>query len=273
MIPKILHYCWLSDKPIPVKLQSYINGWKKIMPDYQLKKWDKNAFDIHSVKWVEDAYANQKWAFAADYIRAYALYTEGGFYLDSDVLVNHRFDDYLNCGFVSSIEYNHSLKESINNSIDKNYQRKSGVECVKELAIQAAIIGAEKGHSFPKEILGYYHTHVFIENGKMNLLPAPVIYSLLLESKGFVYKDSFQQLKNSIHIFESNVFAGFQTCDFSSIAIHMCAGSWLNTIKKEKGLFTLLFKNLLVRKIINSLVRRPLKSLSAQYVKQKVKNI
>lgn len=54
----------------------------------QNKKWDKKAFDIHSVKWVEDAYAQKKWAFCADYIRAYALFTEGGFYLDSDVIVN-----------------------------------------------------------------------------------------------------------------------------------------------------------------------------------------
>ena len=29
----------------------------------QNKKWDKKAFDIHSVKWVEDAYAQKKWAF------------------------------------------------------------------------------------------------------------------------------------------------------------------------------------------------------------------
>ena len=40
MIPKIIHYCWLSDEPIPQNLQKYIEGWKKLMPDYQFKKWD-----------------------------------------------------------------------------------------------------------------------------------------------------------------------------------------------------------------------------------------
>ena len=96
MIPKTIHYCWLSDEPIPANIQKYIDGWRKVMPEYRIKKWDKKAFDIHSVKWVEDAYAQKKWAFCADYIRAYALFTEGGFYLDSDVIVNKKFDTFLN---------------------------------------------------------------------------------------------------------------------------------------------------------------------------------
>ena len=63
MIPKTIHYCWLSDEPIPANIQKYIDGWRKVMPEYRIKKWDKKAFDIHSVKWVEDAYAQKKWAF------------------------------------------------------------------------------------------------------------------------------------------------------------------------------------------------------------------
>ncbi len=77
MIPKTIHYCWLSDEPIPANIQKYIDGWRKVMPEYRIKNGIKKAFDIHSVKWVEDAYAKKKWAFCADYIRAYALFTEG----------------------------------------------------------------------------------------------------------------------------------------------------------------------------------------------------
>ena len=88
MIPKKIHYCWLSNEPIPEKYQKYIQGWKRIMPDYQIIKWDTHRFDVHKSRWVEDAVKYRKWAFAADYIRAYALYHEGGFYLDSDVFVN-----------------------------------------------------------------------------------------------------------------------------------------------------------------------------------------
>lgn len=37
MIPKIIHYCWLSNDPIPESLQKCMNSWKEKIPDYQLK--------------------------------------------------------------------------------------------------------------------------------------------------------------------------------------------------------------------------------------------
>lgn len=46
MIPKIIHYCWLSDNPIPAEYQAYINEWKEIMPDYTFKKWDRQAIKL-----------------------------------------------------------------------------------------------------------------------------------------------------------------------------------------------------------------------------------
>ena len=42
MIPKIIHYCWLSGDPIPEKLQRYMNTWKKHLPDYEFMLWDKS---------------------------------------------------------------------------------------------------------------------------------------------------------------------------------------------------------------------------------------
>ena len=72
-IPKKIHWCWLSGDPLPVKIQDCINSWKRVMPDYEIVLWDKQRFDIHSVKFVADACNARKWAFAADYIRLYAL--------------------------------------------------------------------------------------------------------------------------------------------------------------------------------------------------------
>ena len=88
MIPKIIHYCWLSNDPFPEKIQMCIDSWKKVMPDYELKLWDTHNFDIeNSTPYVKEAFANRKWAFVADYIRLYALYTEGGIYLDRKSVV------------------------------------------------------------------------------------------------------------------------------------------------------------------------------------------
>lgn len=253
MIPKIIHYCWLSDEPIPTEIQGYIAGWKKVMPEYKIKKWDKKAFDIHSVKWVEDAYAQKKWAFCADYIRVYALYTEGGFYLDSDVIVNKKFDKYLMYGFVSSLEYNHTFKTQLEASITSDYKRKEGVNRVLGLGIQAAIIGSEKGHPFPGELLEYYHTHRFVnEAGVLDQTAAPVIYAWLLEKRGLKYQDRKQFLEDDVCIFDSSVFASYPTCNFGSTAIHMMAGSWVD-VKAEDTLIRRIKKTLLVRKICNLL--------------------
>lgn len=251
MIPKIIHYCWLSDNPLPDDICSFITEWHKIMPDYKIKKWDKSAFNIHSSKWVEQAYENRKWAFAADYIRAYALYTEGGFYLDSDVKVVSSFDKYLNNGFVSSIEYHKKFHKY---EVDESFHRLPSVNYVFGLGIQAAIIGSEKGHSFPLEILNYYNTRQFIkEDGSMDMLPAPVIYALLLEKKGFKYTNQEQTLNDNIKIFKSDVFADFMSCTWSSKAIHMCNGSWVDNKKNTSkiGLLNKIQKVLFLRKLAN----------------------
>ena len=69
------------------------------MPDYELVLWDQNKFDITSVPFVEEACRVKKWAFACDYIRMYAIYKEGGIYMDTDVRVIKKFDRFLHHGF------------------------------------------------------------------------------------------------------------------------------------------------------------------------------
>lgn len=58
--------------------------WFRVTPDYEIKCWDMHT--IPNILWVQEAISVKKWVFAADYIRLYALYTEGGKYLDTDVL-------------------------------------------------------------------------------------------------------------------------------------------------------------------------------------------
>ena len=83
MIPKIIHYCWLSGEPIPWQLQICMASWKKYLPEYEFVMWDTQRFDINSLLWTKQAFEAKKYAFAADYIRLYAVYTYGGIYLDS----------------------------------------------------------------------------------------------------------------------------------------------------------------------------------------------
>ena len=38
MIPKIIHYCWLSNDKIPSKLNDYMKTWDIYLPDYEKKE-------------------------------------------------------------------------------------------------------------------------------------------------------------------------------------------------------------------------------------------
>ena len=92
MIPKRIHLCWLSGDPYPAKIGKCLASWKKHLPDYEVVLWDTKRFDLESSPWVKQAFEAKKYAFAADYIRFYALYNYGGIYLDSDVEVLRSFD-------------------------------------------------------------------------------------------------------------------------------------------------------------------------------------
>ena len=108
-IPKIIHYCWLSGEDKPPFIQKCISSWKKVMPDYEIWCWDTKRFDIHSVKFVEEAYNVKKWAFAADYIRLYALYNYGGIYLE-----NGTYDQSIICHIIANIaEKKYGFKKHI----------------------------------------------------------------------------------------------------------------------------------------------------------------
>ena len=46
MIPKIIHYCWLSGDTFPEDIKKCIQSWKEILPDYEFWLWDTNRFYI-----------------------------------------------------------------------------------------------------------------------------------------------------------------------------------------------------------------------------------
>ncbi|MBR4916631.1 MAG: hypothetical protein IKZ45_06080 [Fibrobacter sp.] len=87
MIPKKLHYCWFSGEAFPENVQRCLDSWKKILPDFEWILWDNEKARATGIPWVSEALEQKKWAFAADAVRLYALHTEGGFYLDTDVEV------------------------------------------------------------------------------------------------------------------------------------------------------------------------------------------
>ena len=40
MIPKRIHYCWLSGEEFPRKMRDCISSWKANLRDYEFVLWD-----------------------------------------------------------------------------------------------------------------------------------------------------------------------------------------------------------------------------------------
>ena len=95
MIPKIIHYIWLGDNPIPTAIQGCIDSWRQVMPDFKLMFWDDEAIKEINMLFVKEALSVKKWAFASDVVRLWALSKYGGIYLDTDVMVIKSFDPFL----------------------------------------------------------------------------------------------------------------------------------------------------------------------------------
>ena len=48
------------------------DSFEKYLPEYQLKEWNEDNFDINQNRYVREAYENRKFAFVTDYVRLYA---------------------------------------------------------------------------------------------------------------------------------------------------------------------------------------------------------
>ena len=204
MIPKIIHYCWLSDDEIPENLRIYMKSWEKLQ-DYQFIKWDLKKFDINSSRWVKEAFENKKYAFACDYIRLYAVYHYGGIYMDMDIEVIKKFDDLLNKPYMFARE-----------RPDIDY-------------IEAGCFGAEKENPFLKSCLKYYEDRAFVmDDGTFDMIPLPKIMHSIKVKECInleLYSNDYFTCKS----FENGLIA----TSSNTYAIHHFAGSW-KTEKEQK---------------------------------------
>lgn len=207
MIPKVIHYCWFSGEKPNRFISNCINTWKKVMPDYTVRLWDANSFDFDSVPFVKAALAAKKWAFVADYIRIYALYTEGGIYLDSDVKAYRRFDEFLDNRFFIGTE-----------PLDEG-----------KVEVESAIMGSEAGHPYLKECLDCYEHFTLPDFVKMTgVKTCPQIMSSVMEKYGYQYINSNQSLSEGIKVYDRSYFGhcwGTDPADY--YAIHYFNASWL----------------------------------------------
>lgn len=248
MIPKQIHLCWLSGDPYPSKIKKCIESWQKYLPDYEIILWDTKRFDLNSAPWVKQAFESKKYAFAADYIRFYALYHYGGIYLDSDVEVLKSFDDLL----------------------DRPYFLGEEADGV----LEAAILGAEKRNDWIKNCLDYYEGRNFLRsNGELDTRQLPeIMQERIRQIKPIVFmregndKPSKSDMDKAVYVFPNDYFSPkvFDSMEVittpRTYAIHHYQSSWFSPktliYYKIRSFFVRLLGYNLVRKIEKTLLNR-----------------
>lgn len=219
-IPKIIHYCWLSNDQIPDDLKKCMDSWREKLPDYKFILWNFDKFDKSSSLWVQQAFDNKKYAFAADYIRLFAVYNYGGIYMDMDMEVIKPFDDLLRQRIMIAYEG----------------EKNSGIE--------AGCFGAEKQNPFIADCLSYYKDRKFVkDDGSFDILPLPQIMKSYLPSHLEVKPDGWHKFTNK------NLETGAISTTEESYTIHHFAGSWCSKDIKRKVKTKQFIKRLLGEKI------------------------
>ena len=172
---------------MPELARKCIESWHKYMPDYEYKLWNEDNFDINSVPYTKEAYACKKFAFVTDYVRLYALYTEGGIYMDTDVEVLKPYDDLLGLsGF-------------------------TGYEGSKTLPPVTGTMASEAGNAWVREQLDSYKDAHFIDpEGNMDLTTNTARISAIMKKGGFL-QDGKKQVYKGMHIFPVEYFCPRQT--------------------------------------------------------------
>lgn len=219
MIPKIIHYCWFGGKAKPELAEKCIESWKKFCPDYEIVEWNEDNFDINSNLYVKQAYEARKFAFVSDYARLYALYTHGGIYMDTDVMLLKPLDEYLS---------------------DTAFM---GFEAKGKIA--TCVIGSMKSNSLIADFLKYYDERAFItDNGTYDVTTNVETITGILLSNG-LKPNGHAQTVCEMSIYPQNIFSpSLHKLDNASymkdtVAIHYFSGSWKSdaTKKRESSLW------------------------------------
>lgn len=213
MIPKVIHYCWFGRNPLPDYAKRYIASWRKYLPDYEIKEWNEDNFDVNIIPYTSEAYKAKKYAFVSDYARFWILYHYGGIYFDTDVEVIRNMDDIILKGPFMGIE---------------NVAREDKIETVNA----GLGLGAEKGMDFYKRILDNYAGYHFImPDGALNLRTVVQYVTVEFVKLGLKRSNEIQKCAG-IYIYPKDFFnpkgGDVMNITDNTRTIHQFSSSWVS---------------------------------------------
>ncbi len=214
-IPKILHYCWFSRNDIPDSLKKCIESWHKFCPDYEIKQWNEDNYDINKTLYTKEAYERKKWGFVPDIARLDILFEYGGIYIDTDVELIKPLDELLYLDAFCGVEKWGNI----------NFGQCSG---------------AVPHHPMIKELLDYRKNEKFVySDGTLNLNTCGIYETPPFIAKGYKPDNSIQNVEG-VTIFSSDFFSpydyisGETELTENTFGIHHFSSSWL-TVEDKKN--------------------------------------
>lgn len=212
MIPKIIHYCWFGQKPLPELALKCIASWKKFLPEYEIKEWNESNFDVNQIPYTAEAYKCGKFAFVSDYARFKIMYEQGGIYFDTDVEVIKSLDDIIAKGAFFGIEASGNKKH-----------------CAPGLGF-----ACPPDEPLCKDMVDFYKKQQFIlANGHYNLRTVVQIFSKILKNKGFRPSSKPTEFQGIFfyppeYFCPINYYTGKKHITENTRTIHHYAASWVN---------------------------------------------
>ena len=224
MIPKVIHYCWFGRNPLPPLASKCIASWKKYLPDYEIKEWNEDNFDVNIIPYTKEAYEAKKYAFVSDYARFWILYHYGGLYFDTDVEVIKPLDDIINRGAFMGLERDYETGATAQNC-----------------AVAPGLgLGCNPGLGQYKKILDFYATlHFRNEDGTLNLKTIVEYTTNLLIQDGLSYISAIQKV-GDIYVYPSEYFCPYNIVTKrmhitrNTRTIHHYMASWQDIPFSEK---------------------------------------
>ena len=239
MIPKIIHYCWVGKGLMPKSQKDCIKGWKKLMPDYKIMRWDESNFDVNQYESTRLPYAAKKYAYVADVCRFNVLAEFGGIYLDTDVEVFKRFDDFLDCNFFSGIELYQEFEKGhiAEQYLNEDGTAKNPTQDVPHFEILTSTIGCVPNNPVICKIRDFYN-NIYIDQEIMESYREHFnldrLVARYLTQYGFKYKDETQHFGNKMVVYGTGTFGhAFCPTKTYSISYHHNAATW-NSEKWDK---------------------------------------
>ena len=206
MIPKKIHYCWFGRGEKPKLAKKCMESWVSYLPDYEIKEWNEDNFDLDKYPYVREAYDNRKYAFVTDVVRLYALYNEGGIYMDTDVEVLKSLDSLL------------------------QYKAAAGFESARE--VSTGVIASEAAHPVFKVLLDEYDGIHFVKpDGDFDCTTNVVRITKKLADHGLVLNGDKQAVADFSllprdYLCAKSPQSGKITVTPNTLTIHHFAGSW-----------------------------------------------